>query len=69
MAHAAGGRSFAPSQCGPASNEDMHHLIARDPLLLASAVTAAWLLLAAPAALVLGRAVRIAEQRANRVRE
>ena len=47
----------------------MHHLIARDPLLLASAVTAAWLLLAAPAALVLGRAVRIAEQRANRVRE
>ena len=46
----------------------MHHLIARDPLLVTSAFTAAWLLVAAPAALVLGRAVRIAEQRANRIR-
>ena len=62
------GRSFTPSQCGPPSNEGMHSLIARDPLVVASAVTAAWLLVAAPAALVLGRAVRIAEQRANRIR-
>ena len=46
----------------------MDHLIGRDPLLVASAVTVAWLLVAAPAALVLGRAVRIAEERADRFR-
>ena len=46
----------------------MHHLIGSDPLLVASALTTVWLLVAAAAALVLGRAVRIAEQRANRVR-
>ncbi|HEY8318800.1 MAG TPA: hypothetical protein VIG76_08215 [Amnibacterium sp.] len=46
----------------------MHHLIESDPLLVASTLTAGWLLVAAAAALVLGRAVRIAEQRENRVR-
>ena len=56
-----------PSQCGLRSNEGMHSLIARDPLLVASGLTVAWLLLAAPVALVLGRAVRIAEQHATRV--